>query len=73
MTLAGSHKILLSVNGTGVDSNKLVKKLKKVGEAKIVELWTQDTFEEGVTLLSPPVALPIAMGMPRMHSVTAAS
>ena len=46
MTLAGGDKSLLLVIGTGVDSNKLVKKLKKkVGEAEIVELRTHDTFE----------------------------
>lgn len=34
------------VIGNGIDSNKLLKKLKKkVGEAKIVELTTHDTFE----------------------------
>jgi len=46
VTLAGGDKSLLLVIGTGVDSNKLVKKLKKkVGEAEIVELRTHDTFE----------------------------
>ncbi|CAN6273239.1 unnamed protein product [Urochloa humidicola] len=52
VTLAGGDKSLLLVIGTGVDSNKLVKKLKKkVGEAEIVELRTHDTFE--------PAALPL--------------
>jgi hypothetical protein len=52
VSLAGGDKSLLLVIGTGVDSNKLVKKLKKkVGEAEIVELRTQDTFE--------PAALPL--------------
>ena len=46
MTLAGGDKSLLLVIGDGVDSNKLLKKLKKkVGEAEIVELRTHDTFE----------------------------
>ncbi|RLN09814.1 hypothetical protein C2845_PM11G09410 [Panicum miliaceum] len=46
VTLAGGDKSLLLVIGTGVDSNELVKKLKKkVGEAEIVELRTHDTFE----------------------------
>ncbi|RCV07035.1 hypothetical protein SETIT_1G211700v2 [Setaria italica] len=52
VSLAGGDKSLLLVIGTGVDSNKLVKKLKKkVGEAEIVELRTHDTFE--------PAALPL--------------
>ncbi|CAO2046354.1 unnamed protein product [Urochloa humidicola] len=52
VTLAGGDKSLLLVIGTAVDSNKLVKKLKKkVGEAEIVELRTHDTFE--------PAALPL--------------
>lgn len=46
VTLAGGDKSLLLVIGDGVDSNKLLKKLKKkVGEAEIVELRTHDTFE----------------------------
>jgi hypothetical protein len=46
VTLAGGDKSLLLVIGTGVDSNKLVRKLKKkVGQAEIVELRTHDTFE----------------------------
>nr|CAB3450183.1 unnamed protein product [Digitaria exilis] len=46
VTLAGGDKSLLLVIGTAVDSNKLIKKLKKkAGEAEIVELRTHDTFE----------------------------
>ncbi|CAD6250539.1 unnamed protein product [Miscanthus lutarioriparius] len=46
VTLAGGDKSLLLVIGDGVDSNKLLKKLKKkVGEVEIVELRTHDTFE----------------------------
>uniref|UniRef100_A0A804PJN5 Uncharacterized protein n=1 Tax=Zea mays TaxID=4577 RepID=A0A804PJN5_MAIZE len=40
---------MLLVIGNVIDSNKLLKKLKKkVGEAKIVELRTHATFEEAV-------------------------
>ncbi|TVU29510.1 hypothetical protein EJB05_21080 [Eragrostis curvula] len=51
VTLAGGDKSLLLVIGDGVDSNKLIKKLKKkAGEAEIVELRTVDSFEAALPL-----------------------
>ncbi|KAJ1279718.1 hypothetical protein BS78_04G176600 [Paspalum vaginatum] len=65
VTLAGGDKSLLLVIGDGVDSNKLVKKLKKkVAEAEIVELRTHDTFEPTAAALPlPATKQELAMAM----------
>lgn len=55
VTLSGGDKSLLLVIGDGVDTNKLLKKLKKkVGEAEMVELRTHDTFEAAALPLPLP-------------------
>ncbi|WVZ74850.1 hypothetical protein U9M48_022975 [Paspalum notatum var. saurae] len=71
VTLAGGDKSLLLVIGDGVDSNNLVKKLKKkVAEAEIVELRTHDTFEStaAAALPLPATKQELAMAMAAARS-----